>query len=322
MPGVGLYHLGHRQLAPGSGRFVSVDPAKDGGNWYRYVLSAPTSFTDGLGLQAGVHFPFPMTTPGPRPSPEQEWADWQAWWRYQQSDPGMAPPASLRETIGTIKRLERARGGLAVRTGPYTVELYISLKKLWDELRNWCMLMGLRNAVEVNKRWERGTGGQIAYDWPFLWNTTPDMRKFVRAVWQALTVKARVSGAMAKDGGRAPFYPSLASRAGRDAYFTFFGFAVQYRTRDHGGCVVNGLVGRMAHAEFWVEDVYDFEPGKRLLILGIPDDWGVHYVDYQKMMGVQPAAPVRQYVPTPAGSHVVYQRCIPLEVPLRVEPPE
>jgi RHS repeat-associated protein len=51
MPGTGLYHVGHRQLATAAGRFLTVDPARDGGNWYGYVGGRSTVATDARGLQ-------------------------------------------------------------------------------------------------------------------------------------------------------------------------------------------------------------------------------------------------------------------------------
>jgi RHS repeat-associated protein len=57
----GLQLLGHRMYDPTIGRFVSSDPAKDGTNWYAYVLNNPLSGTDPLGLNddlgAIVHKP-------------------------------------------------------------------------------------------------------------------------------------------------------------------------------------------------------------------------------------------------------------------------
>jgi len=48
----GLMLLGARYYAPAVGRFVTVDPAKEGGNWYGYVGSNPVRFVDPTGYHS------------------------------------------------------------------------------------------------------------------------------------------------------------------------------------------------------------------------------------------------------------------------------
>ncbi len=50
----GMIYLRARYYQPEVGRFVSEDPAKDGGNWYRYCSENPVMFTDTSGLSPEV----------------------------------------------------------------------------------------------------------------------------------------------------------------------------------------------------------------------------------------------------------------------------
>ncbi|HCM27514.1 MAG: hypothetical protein A2Z99_02300 [Treponema sp. GWB1_62_6] len=47
--GTGLYDYGFRDYAPRLGRFTTVDPVRDGGNWYAYVGNDPINYTDPTG---------------------------------------------------------------------------------------------------------------------------------------------------------------------------------------------------------------------------------------------------------------------------------
>ena len=46
-----LLQLGARYYDPGVGRFTQVDPIRHGGNWYTYVMNAPTRRVDPRGLE-------------------------------------------------------------------------------------------------------------------------------------------------------------------------------------------------------------------------------------------------------------------------------
>ena len=52
MPEAEMYHLGFRDYAQGIGRFMTVDPARDGLSWALYVLNRPAFHTDAKGLAA------------------------------------------------------------------------------------------------------------------------------------------------------------------------------------------------------------------------------------------------------------------------------
>ena len=49
--GTGLAYFGGRYYLPGIGRFTSVDPAKDGLNWYAYCRNNPLRYIDPDGLR-------------------------------------------------------------------------------------------------------------------------------------------------------------------------------------------------------------------------------------------------------------------------------
>ena len=46
-----LYDYGFRDYSPGTARFTTVDPIRDGRNWYSYVLNDPVNFVDLWGLE-------------------------------------------------------------------------------------------------------------------------------------------------------------------------------------------------------------------------------------------------------------------------------
>ena len=46
----GLYDYGYRDYSPQAARFTTVDPIKDGSNWYAYVNNDPVDFVDPWGL--------------------------------------------------------------------------------------------------------------------------------------------------------------------------------------------------------------------------------------------------------------------------------
>ncbi|MDR1148291.1 MAG: RHS repeat-associated core domain-containing protein [Spirochaetaceae bacterium] len=47
----GLYNYGYRDYQPETARFTTVDPVRDGTNWFAYVNNDPVNYTDPLGLQ-------------------------------------------------------------------------------------------------------------------------------------------------------------------------------------------------------------------------------------------------------------------------------
>jgi RHS repeat-associated protein len=52
-PNIGLYYYGARFCDPEVGRFITVDPARDGLNWYKYCASNPLMYVDPTG-KAGI----------------------------------------------------------------------------------------------------------------------------------------------------------------------------------------------------------------------------------------------------------------------------
>ena len=50
--GTGLYDYGFRDYSPVSARFTTVDPIRDGSNWFSYVVNDPVNYVDLLGLSA------------------------------------------------------------------------------------------------------------------------------------------------------------------------------------------------------------------------------------------------------------------------------
>lgn len=53
----GLYDYGFRDYQPGTGRFTTVDPIKDGSNWYAYCGNDPVNYQDPTGLQMAGPIP-------------------------------------------------------------------------------------------------------------------------------------------------------------------------------------------------------------------------------------------------------------------------
>ena len=52
--GTGLYDYGFRDYSPVSARFTTVDPIRDGSNWFSYVVNDPLNYVDYLGLEPDV----------------------------------------------------------------------------------------------------------------------------------------------------------------------------------------------------------------------------------------------------------------------------
>ena len=50
--GTGLYDYGFRDYSPVSARFTTVDPIRDGSNWFSYVVNDPVNYVDPLGLES------------------------------------------------------------------------------------------------------------------------------------------------------------------------------------------------------------------------------------------------------------------------------
>jgi RHS repeat-associated protein len=48
----GLYDYGYRDYAPAAARFTTVDPIRDGSNWFAYVNNDPVNWVDPWGLSA------------------------------------------------------------------------------------------------------------------------------------------------------------------------------------------------------------------------------------------------------------------------------
>jgi uncharacterized protein RhaS with RHS repeats len=48
----GLYNYGYRDYAPEAARFTTVDPVRDGANWFAYVNNDPVNWIDPWGLTA------------------------------------------------------------------------------------------------------------------------------------------------------------------------------------------------------------------------------------------------------------------------------
>ena len=50
-PATGLYNYGFRDYQPVAARFTTVDPVRDGNNWFAYVNNDPVNWIDPLGLR-------------------------------------------------------------------------------------------------------------------------------------------------------------------------------------------------------------------------------------------------------------------------------
>jgi RHS repeat-associated protein len=74
----GLYNYGYRDYEPGTARFTTVDPVRDGSNWFAYVNNDPVNWVDPWGLEASdKKEPLKVPSPAelgfpPRTNPEKE----------------------------------------------------------------------------------------------------------------------------------------------------------------------------------------------------------------------------------------------------------
>jgi RHS repeat-associated protein len=50
----GLYNYGYRDYEPGTARFTTVDPVRDGSNWFAYVNNDPVNWVDPWGLDSAL----------------------------------------------------------------------------------------------------------------------------------------------------------------------------------------------------------------------------------------------------------------------------
>ena len=50
--GTGLYDYGFRDYNPVSARFTTIDPIRDGANWFSYVVNDPVNYCDPFGLES------------------------------------------------------------------------------------------------------------------------------------------------------------------------------------------------------------------------------------------------------------------------------
>ena len=48
--GTGLYDYGFRDYSPNNARFTTIDPIRDGSNWFAYVVNDPVNYIDPFGL--------------------------------------------------------------------------------------------------------------------------------------------------------------------------------------------------------------------------------------------------------------------------------
>ncbi|MDR0910329.1 MAG: DUF4329 domain-containing protein [Spirochaetaceae bacterium] len=55
----GMYDSGYRDYQPSVARFTTVDPVRDGNNWFAYVNNDPVNWVDLWGLKPGDVFPTP-----------------------------------------------------------------------------------------------------------------------------------------------------------------------------------------------------------------------------------------------------------------------
>ncbi|MBP5601223.1 MAG: RHS repeat-associated core domain-containing protein [Treponema sp.] len=49
--GTGLYDYGFRDYSPNNARFTTIDPIRDGSNWFSYVVNDPVNYVDPFGLK-------------------------------------------------------------------------------------------------------------------------------------------------------------------------------------------------------------------------------------------------------------------------------
>lgn len=55
-PVTGMYNYGYRDYVPQTARFTTIDPIRDGNNWFAYCNNEPVNFQDAWGLKPGDVF--------------------------------------------------------------------------------------------------------------------------------------------------------------------------------------------------------------------------------------------------------------------------
>ncbi len=87
--GTGLYDYGFRDYSHFSARFTTVDPIRDGSNWFSYVVNDPVNYIDPLGLTA--------TDSGNKSILTDLWSNTKKWWADTKTE--------FTQSWNTIKQL-------------------------------------------------------------------------------------------------------------------------------------------------------------------------------------------------------------------------
>jgi RHS repeat-associated protein len=145
MPNAEMYHLGFRDYAQGVGRFMTVDPVRDGLNWFAYVRNGSTAMVDPSGA-----------------------APW--WWTFlEQNPPTPSTPDGTCVVINCdrwMDRMEKRIGHAMVGSVNWCVDQFVSV----DDCRPSCMsLMRFLRSLGVM----RGEGEPPNVVWVEPWPSDP-----------------------------------------------------------------------------------------------------------------------------------------------------
>ena len=97
----GLYNYGYRDYSPQTVRFTTVDPIRDGSNWFAYVNNDPVNYVDLWGLLAS--------------EPKKSVIDtFKTWWDKADGSPLTEEEAELQRNIGIVEMVVGPVGGTAL----------------------------------------------------------------------------------------------------------------------------------------------------------------------------------------------------------------
>jgi RHS repeat-associated protein len=145
----GMYNYGYRDYAPETARFTTVDPIRDGANWFAYVNNDPVNWVDPWGLSASEPEPIYFTQ-----------GQWESWYDRDFANTSCAATSLLNEiseqyTIQTGYPMGELQGVAAMQaaTNYWNIDPYDATVNNWESAANdmWS-ITGLSGNFTYNQR--------------------------------------------------------------------------------------------------------------------------------------------------------------------------